>query len=77
MKNRTIHEGTLHVLERLPSSVNGNPRYRAEVDGFKFNTQVDSSSAYSLPNHDEKRVRVVVGTHYGTTQLDTLWPLYK
>lgn len=72
MKNITRHTGTLTVIERLPSSRNGNPRYRAEVDGYRFNTPVDSSYGYSITNHDGKRVEVELGTHYGSLQLNAL-----
>ena len=73
MKNVTRHTGTLHIVERLPNSYNGNPRYLAIVDGWSFRTKVDSDYGYTLPNHAGKKVTVEIGTHYGITQLDKLW----
>jgi len=72
MKNRINHTGTLQVIERLDSSFNGNPRYRAEVDGLEFVTAPDSSLGYSITNYEGKAVDITVGSHYGRTTLDTL-----
>ena len=72
MKSITVHTGKLQILQRLPSSINGNPRYLAMVDGWVFRTQVDSSYAYSLPNHDGDLVEVELGSHYGKTTLNAL-----
>jgi len=74
MKNRTRHSGKLEIIERLPNSYYGNPRYRLRIDGFSCVTKVDSSHAYSLPNHNGKYVRAIIGTHYGLPTLDSLWP---
>lgn len=77
MKNITIHTGILKGVTRLPSSNNGNPRFLAWVEeglnhGVTFRTQVDSSHGYSIENFAGKRVVVSIGTHYGTTQLDSI-----
>lgn len=77
MKNRTSHTGTLRILQRLPNSYHGNPRYLAAIldsagNGPTFVTAVDSSLAYSLPNHDGERVTAIIGTHYGRATLDQL-----
>lgn len=72
MRSITRHTGTLQILQRLPSSYYGNPRYLALVDGHVFRTSVDSSLAYSLPNYDGKRVEVELGSHYGKLTLNAL-----
>ena len=74
MKNRHEHTGTLYIIERMPSSTNGNPRYKAMVNRFVFCTMVDSSYGYSITNYDNKPVTVVVGEHRGRWQLDSLRP---
>lgn len=67
MKNITSHTGTLHIVERLKSSVNGNPRYSCmlvatdERSAIAFKTGVDSSYGYSITNYREKIVNVELG----------------
>jgi hypothetical protein len=72
MKNVSRHQGKLEVLKRLPSSLNGNPRYLIRVDGFTCKTAVDSSYGYCVTNFDGKEVIATIGTHYGTQTLDSL-----
>ena len=72
MKNITTHKGTLTIAERLNNSYNGNPRYRATVDGYSFTTKPDSMIGYSITNHDGNLVEVEIGTHYGSLQLNAL-----
>jgi len=67
--NVTRHLGILRIEGRLPSSNNGNPRYSLYVAGFRCRTSVDSSLAYSVPNHDGKQVEATIGTHYGVPTL--------
>jgi hypothetical protein len=72
MKNVSKHQGILKVIKRLPSSLNGNPRYLLSIDGFTCVTPVDSGYGYSVTNHNDKEVIAYIGTHYGTTTLDSL-----
>lgn len=72
MKNITRHVGLVEILERLPSSVNGNPRYLLKVDGHTCRTAVDSSHGYSVTNYDGKQVRATIGTHYGRATLNSI-----
>lgn len=72
MKNITKHVGTLQVIDRLPSSANGNPRYLISVDGFTCATKVDHTYGYSVPNFDGKKVAATIGTHYGRATLNTV-----
>lgn len=72
MKNITQHTGKLEILSRLPSSLNGNPRYLLRVDGWTCKTSVDSSYGYSVTNFDGKQVQATIGTHYGTATLNSL-----
>jgi hypothetical protein len=75
MKNITQHEGVLRVLERLPNSFYGNPRYLISIDGFKCKTPVDSSYGYSVTNYNGKVVGATIGTHYRTATLKALWEI--
>lgn len=72
MKNITGHTGTLEIIERLPSSKNGNPRYLLRVDGITCRTAPDSMHGYAVPNFDGKRVAVTIGTHYGHATLNSV-----
>lgn len=75
MKNVTHHIGKLEIIERLPSSRNGNPRYLLRVDGWTCRTAVDSSLGYSVGNLDGKQVEAYIGTHYGKATLDYAKPV--
>lgn len=72
MKNISRHQGKLEIIQRLPNSLNGNPRYLIRIDGFTCKTSVDSMHGYSVPNFDGKEVIATIGTHYGTQTLDSL-----
>ena len=58
MTKANQHHGVLSDLERMPSSRNGNPRYRAVIGGEIFVTGTDSDIGYSISNHREKHVRI-------------------
>ena len=74
MKNIETYTGILTNLERLPSSINGNPRYKAVIAractikgneyNIHFQTSVDSSLGYILSNFEGKKVKVKIGLHY-------------
>lgn len=72
MRNISRHTGTLEVIQRLPSSTNGNPRYLLRIAGFICKTAVDSSLGYCVTNFDGKQVTATIGTHYGSATLDAL-----
>ena len=72
MKNITRHTGTLEIVERCKSSLNGNPRFLLRVDGVTCRTAADSALGYSVQNYDGAQVVATIGTHYGTTTLHTL-----
>jgi len=70
MRSITRHEGTLELIKRLPSSVNGNPRYLVRIDGYVARTAPNSSEAYgAVPNNFGRRVSCELGTHYGKTTI--------
>lgn len=75
MKNITQHVGTLEIIERLPSSKNGNPRYLLRIDGTTCKTEIDSVHGYVVPNFDGKRVCANIGTHYGKATLRSVKPV--
>lgn len=72
MRNISRHIGELKVLQRLPSSYFGNPRYLISVNGIICKTAVNSSYGYSVTNWEGKQVEATIGTHYGSATLDTL-----
>lgn len=72
MKDVSRHIGTLNIIERLPNSTNGNPRFLLQVSGATFRTAVDSSHGYEVQNYEGKRVEVTIGTHYGKATLISL-----
>ncbi len=72
MKNCTRHSGTLKVIERLGSSVNGNPRFKISIDGYIAVTTPDSSLGYSVQNYDGKHCEVILGTHYGKLSVESI-----
>jgi len=71
VKNIETHVGILTIIGRLPSSINGNPRYELELNNISFRTAVDCNMAYSIPNHDGKKISVEIGEHYGYLTLNT------
>ena len=72
MKNTTHHTGTLEIIERAPSSRNGNPRYVVRLDGYTCRTGVDSSLGYSITNFNGKRVTANIGTVRGTVTIENV-----
>lgn len=72
MKNLSTHTGTLEIIKRLPSSINGNSRYLARCGGFTFRTAVDSGWTAYLVNLDGKEATVTLGTHYGVCTLASI-----
>ena len=81
MRNITRHTGKLRLIERMPSSRNGNTRYLLAIMdspnkglGWTFRTGVDSPHAYEVPNYFDRDidVTVTIGTHYGCATLDSV-----
>ena len=72
MKNLTNHTGILRIIQRLPSSYYGNPRYMLSVDNIRFITSPDSMQAYGITNFSDKLVNVSLGLHYGKTTLNDI-----
>ena len=72
MKNVTSHTGTLNFVKRMKNSLNGNPQFLLECDGYRFRTEANSMCAYSISNYFDKLVEVYIGTHRGCLTLDTI-----
>lgn len=72
MKNITGHVGTLSIIKRLPSSINGNARFLVQVAGFTCRTAVDSAVADDVKNLDGKLVEASIGTHFGVATLNSV-----
>lgn len=69
MKNTSRHTGILEVIERAPSSRNGNPRYVVRLDGITARTGVNSSLGYSITNYNGDLVTADIGTVRGTVTI--------
>jgi hypothetical protein len=77
MKNlETIKGLKIDKLERMSSSVNGNPRFRVHFsNGFVSQTMEDDMVGYAIQNYvgeNRSTVDVEVGTHYGTVQINRI-----
>lgn len=72
MKNIRQHTGIVEIIQRLPSSSNGNPRYLLKVDGRTCRTSPDSSLGYSVTNYEGKTVTATIGEHYGYATLNSI-----
>ena len=72
MKNITKHIGKVENLERLPSSSNGNPRYKFNIDGYTVCTATDCMLGYEIKNLNGANVEVTIGQHYGKLTLNTI-----
>lgn len=77
MKNlETIKGLKIDKLERMNSSVNGNPRFKVHFsNGLVSQTMVDDMATYAIEHYTRKNrpaVDVEVGTHYGTVQINRI-----
>ena len=77
MKNlETVKGLKIDKLERMKSSVNGNPRFRVYFsNGFVSQTTVDADLGYAIQNYvcnDRPLLDVEFGTHYGTVQVNRI-----
>ena len=72
MKNITSHTGTLTLVKRMKNSLNGNPQFLLQCDGYRFRTEANSMIAYKISNYFDKLVEVYIGTHRGCLTLDTI-----
>jgi hypothetical protein len=72
MKHERTVVGVLQYINRLPSSMNGNPRFDVSIDGERFSTQVDAMLGYSIQNHFGQLVRAKVGYYYGVPCVETI-----
>ena len=72
MNNITRHTGKLEILKRLPSSINGNPRFLVSIDNWSAKTIIDSSEGYSITNYEGKLVNAEIGTHYGSAHIQNI-----
>ena len=77
MKNlETVKGLKIDKLERMNSSVNGNPRFRVYFsNGFVSQTTVDDGLGYSIQNYvgeNRPTLDVEFGTHYGTVQVNRI-----
>lgn len=50
MAKSTDHTVTVHSVERIQSSTNGNPRYQLNTDKGPFRTAVDTQCGYTVTN---------------------------
>jgi hypothetical protein len=72
MKNITRHKGKLEIIQRLPHSYNGNPRFLVRLDGWTCKTKIDSSLGYSIQNMDGNTVTAELGSYYGSCHIENV-----
>ena len=72
MKNISLHIGKLEIIEKLPNSKNGNPRYKVEIDGWIAVTKPDCSLGYKITNYNGLTVRATIGSYYGVRTVNTV-----
>ena len=77
MKNlETVKGLKIDKLERMNSSVNGNPRFRVHFsNGLVSQTMVDAMLGYGIQNYvgeNKPLLEVEFGTHYGTVQINNI-----
>jgi len=72
MKNITSHIGTLKFIKRMKNSLNGNPQFLLQCDGYRFRTEANSMCAYSISNYFDQVVNITIGTHRGCLTLHTI-----
>lgn len=72
MKNITSHIGTLTFIKRMKNSLNGNPQFLLECDGYRFRTEANTQVAYQINHYLDKLVEVAIGTHRGCLTLHTI-----
>jgi len=77
MKNlETIKGLKIDKLERMNSSVNGNPRFKVHFsNGLVSQTMVDDMATYAIEHYTRRNspaVDVEVGTHYGAVQINRI-----
>ena len=75
MKQTKSYYGKLVIDNRLPSSINGNPRYAGHIEYFEkhfnaiwlekvpFVTAPDASIGYAITNYDGKLVSANIGKY--------------
>jgi hypothetical protein len=73
MKDITRNTGKLEIIERLPNSSWGNPRYLLRIDGWTCRTKPDSHLGYKVPDLEGKKVTAIIGTYYGSATVESLW----
>ena len=72
MKNIIQKNGLLTIINRLPSSINGNARFLISIDGLVCQTAIDSDLSDYVKNLDNRLVEATIGIHYGKETLNTL-----
>lgn len=71
----TEHHGTFRILERLPSSHDGNPRFLCAIEDklsgaeHVCRTAPDSPLGFEVQNMNGEPVRAWIGMHYGKATL--------
>ena len=77
MKNlETVKGLKIDKLERMNSSINGNPRFRVHfTNGIVSQTMVDDMLGLQIQNYvgeNKPSVNVEFGKHYGTVQINKM-----
>ena len=64
MRNKKTITGKLTIINRLNSSIDGNPRFLVEINNQYFKTTPDAMFGYSVQNFDGQTVNAVIGKYY-------------
>ena len=73
MKKEVLNlTGKLIYIERMPSSVNGNPRHKYIIGDTVFTTKSDSPYGYSSQNFEGKIVNVELSYHFNKLSLNKI-----
>jgi hypothetical protein len=64
--------GNLEIIKRLPSSVNGNPRYLVSIGGVECYTAPDAGIAYGITNRRVQPVTATVKPYYNRLTIQTI-----
>ena len=64
--------GNLEIIKRLPSSINGNPRYLVSIGGVECYTAPDAGIAYGITNRKVQPVTATIKQYYGKPTIQTL-----
>jgi len=70
MKHERNIIGKLDIVNKLPNSHLGNPRYEVSIGDERFTTQTNAGLAYGITQYRGKLVKAKVGYYYGSPSVE-------